>query len=107
MSNSSWDIEHSKKRRDFRNSSDGPDVNVKNKKKNTKKWCGGKEGRQHQIEIILSDRYGTKVKCGNKMFRPMWLCYHQEKCNVCGKILKYSLDKKCPKFENNKIDRYL
>lgn len=65
------------KRRDFRNSKEEPEVNRHkgNKKKNTSRWCRGKQGQEHDVEHVPHPtywRYGS----------------HVDRCKRCGKELK-------------------
>lgn len=62
------------KRRDFRSSKEDPEINrhTGNRKKNTKKWCKGKVGKQH-IPVHL------KVD--------LW--HHVTLCQTCSKQLEY------------------
>jgi hypothetical protein len=39
-------------RRDFRSSKSGPEVARKKSKKDTKKWCKGKVGVEHQLNRV-------------------------------------------------------
>lgn len=59
------------------------------KKKNTKKWCKGKVGVEHEpvIELNTKHMYGSNY---GKKCRPdvWWGCYHHEVCKNCGKELK-------------------
>lgn len=83
-------------------------------KKNTKKWCRGKVGVEHVLDI-RKGRYfeslGDRVICrwratwkgwshgGWDALDPKWLCFHEEYCVNCGKITRTQLDpKECPNF---------
>lgn len=81
------------------------------KKKNTKKWCRGKVGREHVLHITKSN-YGIKDKCCN--YAPWsvrhkngettplkkYLCWHQRSCQNCGKVLEWFLsEKECPDYK--------
>jgi hypothetical protein len=69
----SWN-EDSNKRRDFRQSNGEPEPKIPKhqNKKDTKKWCKGKEGREH--EWILDDYFPHLP--GKTLV---------EKCSLCGK----------------------
>ena len=63
------------KRRDFRSAHDAPEVPRRSgpkRKKNTKKWCRGREGKEHTIVRFEKNKY-----------------YSVDKCSVCGKELKW------------------
>jgi hypothetical protein len=81
------------------------------KKKNTKKWCKGKVGREHVPHIIKSN-YGVTDKCCN--YAPWsvrhkngettplkkYLCWHQRSCQNCGKVLEWFLsEEECPDYK--------
>ena len=62
-------------RRDFRATKDGPEVPKpgKNKRKNLKRWCRGKEGKEHKWIIIRREfSFGANV-------------FLHDKCSECGK----------------------
>jgi hypothetical protein len=70
-------------------------------KKNTKRWCRGKEGREH-VPMLMMRRWG--LPCD---FRPswrdqsknVWRCNHNEICSTCGKQIRYSIQRdECPEF---------
>lgn len=70
-------------------------------RKDTRRWCRGKVGREHTLAIVRDD-YGWHV--GRKCQEPSWLpgywsCHHQERCTTCGKILRPSLPREqCPQW---------
>lgn len=48
----SWrsrDVQH----RDQKHSHDGPEVLPERRKKDTKRWCKGKEGREHDYSVLV------------------------------------------------------
>lgn len=68
------------------------------KKKNTKKWCRGKKGVEHQpvVEIDQKRLFGQELECRFVKSNGRYLiCYHHEVCTVCGKVLRDYLTK-CP-----------
>lgn len=82
-------------------------------KKDTKSWCRGKEGVEHELETVLDDwPYGIRaleIPCGwHLMFmrgdyarrpRVSWSCRHLKKCVVCGKKFdQFRLKEDCPNF---------
>lgn len=66
---SSWKADGIK-HRDNRHDHGSSEVSRKGKKKNTRKWCKGKVGREHEIEVV-SWRRSSK--------------YLIERCANCGK----------------------
>lgn len=86
-------------------------------KKNTKAWCKGKIGRAHIPEIRVSSYHSSmyeKYPCrvvesfgrywlgsdSDLGDNRRWVCYHEEYCSNCGKILTPSgiEIKQCPEF---------
>lgn len=63
------------KRKDFRNTKNGPEVIKPRSKKNTKRWCRGKVGKEHKI---IHQPHPTYGKFGT----------HVDRCDECGKELK-------------------
>ena len=70
-------------------------------KKDTRSWCRGKEGREHEPQIVLSHDGFRQRACewaGRHDYRLLrrgeddyaigWCCGHQELCGRCGKILR-------------------
>jgi len=89
-------------------------VRPQRRKKNTRLWCGGKEGREHQPEIVRHHYYAlwAEKDChwwerwtyanGEKVQRKpdTWSCLHAERCTVCGKYLKVFLpQEECPTWQ--------
>lgn len=109
---SGWDDEP---RLDERRAS-APDTPKYGKKKNTRRWCKGKVGVEHQAEIVLDERtvtwrtnngdrppcyrpdWATKTRMGQRSKFWSWMCSHIEVCTVCGKILEHVLDDRCPNY---------
>ena len=72
-------------------------------KKDTKRWCKGKVGREHTPEITLRHN----LKCypmpewakGLRFYRSKlsWWCHHERICTTCGKVLDWSIEPdECP-----------
>jgi hypothetical protein len=68
------------KRRDIRATKTDGSTSAPKPKKNTKKWCKGKEGREHVVERRTKSSYGS--------FRRQ-----QDVCMNCGKIVKTAFEK--------------
>lgn len=75
----SWNAS-SIKHRDARHSHDGPEINTKKKKKDTKKWCKGKVGREHEYTTVDSKRFRNTVSM-----------FQVDKCSKCGKETNWKI----------------
>ena len=66
------------------------------KKKNAKKYCRGRVGREHKPVIEVNRKYGWRdYKCGpSRWMKDYWICHHHEVCSECGKELKFNVE--CP-----------
>lgn len=88
-------------------------------RKDTKKWCRGKEGREHALAIVLDERLSwTKTGCGWVSYRVGWRkggrvetrwrysCHHLEACTVCGRHFRsgWDLGEECPLFVPLSVD---
>jgi hypothetical protein len=66
-------------------------------KKDTKRWCRGKEGQPHLLGTQIKPAWlslGRTCQSGHWLFSG---CYHEEYCTRCGKVTKWMLDwKDCP-----------
>jgi hypothetical protein len=80
------------------------------KKKDTKKWCRGKVGREHVPHITKGNYGGTsnckdapwfiKNKSGELKPFDRYICWHQRSCQNCGKVLEWYLPKEqCPDYK--------
>lgn len=69
----------------------------KGKKKNTKRWCKGKVGREHEWIIVYDKNYNPhskwhKCRWVNERYPSLkkpglvWWCFHQWACKKCGKL---------------------
>lgn len=75
------------------------------RRKNTRKWCRGKEGTPHNLVIKLG-KVGTRRSSTGaatcfwwRWGTPHWSCGHEESCANCGKILRYGLPSvECPHY---------
>jgi hypothetical protein len=69
--------------------------------KDTKRWCRGKEGVEHQPATAL-DTDGYLRPCGPRPewareASPGWWCKHRRVCSDCGKVLAPSIPSRdCP-----------
>lgn len=84
--------------------------------KDTRRWCKGKPGREHQPEIILPQVGWQTGNCkwlGRHDWRLIrqgrddeattvgWACYHEERCSECGKVLRNRWElrpRECPAY---------
>lgn len=72
-------------------------------KKNTKKWCRGKVGVEHVIEVRMNKNRSWWKERGRTCWRAewwpeMWHCQHQRVCINCNKVVEPSLYDECPDF---------
>lgn len=69
-------------------------------KKDKKRWCKGHVGREHDPVIVKQEGYWHDKPCSNDG----WFgCHHTEKCENCGRRLRYFLDPKdCPELTSVK-----
>lgn len=80
---------------------DGTRVRRFGKKKDTKRWCRGHVGREHQPEIVRDKSMGFVTSCSGRStdFLP---CLHLEQCSECGKTLRRWLPvEECPDRQND------
>lgn len=76
--------------------------------KNTRKWCRGKAGVEHEEEIILGrDTYRRKTECGwsplwsveRQDYTVSWYCNHHVVCKNCSKVLDDKIFRtECPAY---------
>lgn len=70
------------------------------KKKDTRRWCKGKRGREHTPTTqLVSERNGwRRGACGISLWisAGQWWCRHEEICTTCGKVLRWTLGIDCP-----------
>lgn len=64
-------------------------------KKDTKRWCKGKQGNEHKPAIVKISQFERFAwSCNPASWHG---CFHHEVCSVCGKELRYSIDpSECP-----------
>lgn len=65
------------------------------RKKDTRRWCKGREGREH-VSAITKHGYHARSGCQRAVGgdEERWICWHVEACTVCGKILRDTVP--CP-----------
>jgi hypothetical protein len=75
------------------------------RRKNTRRWCRGVEGREHDPEITIPEnrRVPWNRPCHpSTWLRSLYSCRHVEQCRVCGKVLRegWQLDHpaECPDY---------
>jgi len=83
-----------------RNSSDGYDATSHKARKDKRRWCKGKVGREHDYQISVPENTYLK-DCHVEVYHfwygepyERWRCRHQMICTKCGKQLMD--DVKCP-----------
>lgn len=82
----------------------------KNTRKDTKKWCRGKEGKPH-TPILVMQHYSPNWVCTPHTYTegrrwPDWGtgCRHMEICAECGKQLRWSIPQsECPTIRTNGV----
>lgn len=62
-------------------------------RKDTRRWCKGKPGREHVPEIVFRPWYGRACHALDpghwlNFSGSDWHCEHREACSRCGKILR-------------------
>jgi hypothetical protein len=88
------------KRRDFRHVKGDPEVpGSRNRgRKNTKRWCKGKEGREHDVRTYVENPHACSRDCsyrkenGGTGFHPWGTNRRVTKCVACG-MDSWNLDK--------------
>ena len=81
-------------------------------RKDTRAWCKGKAGREHQPEIVFCApvfrRATVTCEWAPRWFDgPVeWHCYHEEHCRSCGKVLRSSVgNSQCPVYPGSSAQR--
>jgi hypothetical protein len=60
-------------------------------RKDTRRWCRGVEGREHDPEIVIPEnqRWRWNVcRPAQPWMRSDWSCAHAERCRACGKVMR-------------------
>ena len=67
---------------------------ARSKRKDTVRWCKGKEGVEHVYEI----RRWRPDWISDCRQRPSWAqwCFHEKYCTSCGKIIRFLDPSECP-----------
>lgn len=79
-------------------------------RKNTRRWCRGKEGVEHDPVVVLRDQYRDwkpilyskhgvtrRLPCWYPVWWPTrYFCAHRLVCKNCGKVLREGLGPDCP-----------
>lgn len=69
-------------------------------RKDRKRWCKGRVGREHTPELVVHHAYtSTMMQCHktNWTWSDRWLCRHAYRCTTCGKYTKTWLSREeCP-----------
>ncbi len=66
------------------------------KRKDTRKWCKGVKGRVH-VPVVMKRQsgYASSLDCRESTWMPdRWMCWHARVCEVCKKVLNFSVE--CP-----------
>jgi hypothetical protein len=73
-------------------------------RKDRKKWCLGKPGREHRIELMVPPnipgyiKQGCRWSCWEVGGVRFYLCNHVWICVVCGKHLRDTQPEDCPDY---------
>lgn len=81
-------------------------------RKDTKRWCKGKVGREHMPVVAMSHHFlsplpsGKEYRCGwvlrgvvDGERRERWNCLHKRRCDVCERVLTlFGLGTDCPDY---------
>lgn len=62
-------------------------------RKDTKRWCKGHVGQEHDLTIVIPDNTPNsqrECKWVNTVGEPHFSCVHAEVCTVCGKQTRHS-----------------
>lgn len=84
---------------------DHPKVDKPKGKKDTKQWCKGKVGVEHE-RVIVRSNWAHGMRCHPSppwrlKLRPdyRWTCYHMQICVKCGKVLSHDIGQtECPEL---------
>lgn len=102
----------------------GPEEQRHRSRKDTKRWCRGKVGREHTPgvqfgqggrwalargeaapckRISRDDDWQYTLYVGSRQDTgTVWLCRHEDYCTTCGKVLSFDvlgLGKRCPDYQ--------
>lgn len=72
-------------------------------RKDTKRWCRGKVGTEHEPRVEYRSQYGHACGWmwwyrGGVKDSGYWSCHHSEVCQRCGKVLRHLKAEECPVF---------
>lgn len=66
-------------------------------KKDTKRWCRGKEGKEHTLAIEMNPMWMSLGRTCQQAERWFNGCYHEELCTTCGKVTRWAIPfNECP-----------
>ncbi len=82
-----------------------PETPQHRSRKNTRRWCRGKAGVEHQLAVVKhayigppEDRTCLWWPWGKEKYRT-WHCCHVERCTECGKNLRHLVGRECPDWK--------
>lgn len=68
-------------------------------KKDLDRWCKGKEGVEHTLDVVLESPVSRYAQC--HVVGTQWICVHSVVCNVCKRVLSSPWQMKkeeCPTY---------
>lgn len=54
-------------------------------RKDLDRWCKGKEGVDHDVEVVLDSVVASMAECHK--VKTKWICVHSKKCVVCDRVI--------------------
>lgn len=79
-----------------------PEVPPHRSRKDTKRWCRGKPGVEHQLVVRRSKNGWRSDACRYISWwwkDDGWSCQHERGCTACGKTVVYGLGLECPDWK--------
>lgn len=75
-------------------------------RKDTRRWCKGKEGVEHTLETVVHHTSLRTKPCSTldwALDKDRWFCHHAIQCTTCGKYLKQWLPRDlCPDWKGER-----
>lgn len=68
----------------------------RSRRKDTKRWCRGKEGVEHDLVLTRFHDLACRPRTAVGGQKVEWWCFHRPRCRVCGKFLRFVDPADCP-----------